>query len=178
MSPVLIFLDIFDIKIDMPLIQKMQGIERPVDPTIVSKVVDKIYSKLHLGMKKCDKKRPNEDELRCDTFYYKNYKTMLIQKKNGKILMVTNKSFQKVSCLFTIKDRINDDSLSLAVYDTRKAKRAMSCINLCDIDNAIIKILYDGAITESMLYKNKPKMKSSQYGSQLHDIAITCIDNE
>lgn len=152
----------------------MQGIERPVDSTIVSKVIGKVYSKLHLGMRSYEKYAPFYDEISCVLFRYKRCVIRLSQKIDSTIELWTLP--EDYSYKFMIKDYIDDDSLSL-IFENPLGIIVKLLIKQSYMGKAIIDLVRMGQ-SKNGTYKNKPKMISSQYGSRLHDIVITCINDE
>jgi len=154
----------------------MMYTERTVDTTIINNVVRKIYSKLHLGMRSCGEYAGDVDETSCVVFSYKKHYIVLTQKIDDRIVLYKYGSDKETLCTFTIKDYIDDDSLSLVIKDNRLGSDTKFHVKHDIMARAMIDYLNSRSFIESMLYKNKPKMQSSQYGVQLHDISIACTD--
>jgi len=117
-----------------------------------------------------------DHELRRYGFYYVNHVVVMSLHKNGRIVILFIYSGEMIAKSFEIADYAVDDSLSLIVCEYPcKPYRMLIIKNM--LARAIIATVLHDKISDNMIYKNMPKMKSSQYGSRLHDISIVCHDD-
>jgi len=151
----------------------MRYLVNSVDPIIIHEIFNRIYKKLYVGSIKCLEENNDDNLIKRTLFIYEYHRIEIVLTNNFHIVM---RNFaEKITCLFKIDDPIDDDAFRLIILNSAN-EISVAHINLCDMDRAIIEIMYGNNISRSMAYKNKPKMLGSRYGSQLHDINIVCID--
>lgn len=99
-------------------------------------------------------------------------KVVMCLYKDGMIYINTEKIEKKITSTFLITDYINDDSLSLVIGSGCSTFKLL--VNRDEMLSVILQLAFLGTCPMNAIYKNKPKIPGSQYGSRLHDIDIVC----
>jgi len=81
-----------------------------------------------------------------------------------------------VSYILVVDNIYFDDDMSIttSIHRGRISKYLVHREHMVKI---IMAVIFGNDIDKQLLYKNKPKMKSSEYGARLHDISVTCIND-
>lgn len=155
-------------------------IYRPVDPTIVSDIYIKLFDKISVNASKITALDIKNHEIRKDYIETDKYRSLVALYTNG--IIIVNIIYRasetpEIMYLFNIVDYINDDSVSLVYRERGRKLPTKALIQKKHMINAIMSLLFRGGIDRKWSYKNKLKIKSSQYGDRIHDVSIVCLDD-
>jgi len=153
---------------------------RPVNTSIPHNLYVEVYYALCCDNSSIKMYDPNKDEIFKRRIETPEYDATMVLCKDGDIAIsieYLDETKNDLMCLFRVQDFINDDSLSLIISNRRHGRPTKVLIQKKYMKKAIIDVLFLGRIQKECYYKNKPKMTSSQYGAQLHDVSIVCRDD-